>query len=97
MTAPTRDQQRTMLTALRATIRQLHPTATAAHLETSDQNVGYGFWLTDIVLADGTLLATSDPDALRRTHDAVETYLDLDWDDLVGEDRHGRATLTLPA
>jgi hypothetical protein len=72
-------------------IRAAHPTATKAVFETSDQNVGYGFWLLDVWLPDLSSAEMSP----KLTDDVNDLLVDVDWDDVMGEDGHGFAVVEL--
>lgn len=89
----TRLTDRRNLTKALLAVKTSQPTATAVVLTTSDQNT-YGFWLTDVTLPGGSLRET-DPEALDVLSDTVWDMLcDLDWNGVVGEDRHGNATVS---
>lgn len=73
-------------------IRRAHPTAVKVSFETSDQNY-YGFLLDTVTDADGTEIELTDG-----LYGEVAEYVeDLEWNGVMGEDRHGYATLKLTA
>jgi hypothetical protein len=77
-------------------IREAVPTATTADFATSDQD-SYGFTLVDVTLADGTKLSDNDLNDYDILTDAVEIYInDLSWNGVMGENRHGDVTITIP-
>ena len=79
------------------TVRQMVPDAQDAVLATSDQG-HEGFALRDVTLADGRRLSVVDPGRLTEVDEATWAHLaGLSWDATVGEDRHGNATITVPA
>lgn len=89
-------KQKTLLDQLTAKVRELYPTATTLHVSTTDQNVGYGFVLDDIKGADGVTLLPADERARYRVYDELWPMLgDLDWDGVVGEDKHGNAVVAV--
>lgn len=76
-------------------VREQVPGAVAIELETTDQDY-VGFKLTDVVLADGSLLADVDEAKLDAVADAVWDHVtQLGWDGLVGEDNGGYGRVTL--
>jgi len=79
------------LAAALAIVRNGAPGAFSVVLCTSDQQVGYGFILSDVRDIEDESLPH---EAFARLEDEVNEYLsDLDWDGVVGEDHHGYATL----
>ena len=68
-----------------------YPEAAVAVFETSDQNVGYGFFLMDVRDRGGLSLWGNTTDLQRDwMRDAAEPFLmDIDWDGVIGEDEHG--------
>lgn len=83
---------RTTLNAAIRIVLESVPGPAALVLTTSDQQVGYGFVLTDVRLDNGQLLSDLDPGALEFVQDETADLLgDIDWDGIVGEDDHGNA------
>lgn len=83
-------------------VRQHCPTAVAVHLATSDQD-RYGFILTGVEYADGTRADQdwSDDGPLNPlpgdVADQVNDLLsDIDWNGVVGEDKHGYVEIEIP-
>lgn len=85
------------LARLRTALRQIRhhlPDAAVAHLDTTDQQIGAGFLLSDVTDANGATLRATGWDTLA---DAVEQHLtEVRWDAVVGEDEHGHAVLAVP-
>jgi hypothetical protein len=76
-------------------IRERFPHAVAVDLETTDQDT-IGFVLRDVILPEGKRLETTDVKALDSLADKVWPLLSsLGWDGVVGEDRHGYATVPM--
>jgi|SRR3954467_817760 len=89
------ESQMSMLHNALTLIRDAVPAACQARLSTSDQG-NYGFALTDVLDAQGEPLIVADQLWTDLT-DALWPYLaNLDWDGVVGEDKHGYATLQIP-
>ncbi len=90
------DDQRAMLRRILALVREAFPTATWVELETTDQNMGHSFWLTDVEFADGTN-ATDTTAGEQRLEVLQEVcyddLYDLLWNGVVGEDKHGYASV----
>lgn len=66
-----------------------------AHLETSDQNVGYGFVVKALYQnRRGTPVSHHELDRVNASLEELG-LLDIDWDGPVGEDPHGYAWIDL--
>ena len=77
------------------TVRHHVPEATSIDLTTTDQSP-YGFRLDRVVLPDGRRLDEVDPARQELFEDEVNGRLiDIDWNGVVGEDRTGRARISL--
>ena len=79
-----------------ALVREKVATASTVDLATTDRNF-YGFWLSEVILADGAMMSATSPDAFEELSDEADDLLGaLDWNGVVGESAQGYATLDVP-
>lgn len=71
-------------------LRSNHPDVVEVTFESSDQNY-YGFWFLSATGADGAEVELTDTE-IDEINDHVH---DVAWDGVMGEDRHGYATIKL--
>ena len=88
------EQHHALCTALDL-IRTTVPNSIRACISTSDQDY-YGFVLVDVELTEDELLSRTGDELLCSLNDDLFEHLaDLDWDGVVGEDKHGLAFFPL--
>lgn len=92
MARDTKTDTHNLALALDAIRRDL-PTAKYALFETSDQSMGYGFWFHGVAQGpDGGPEVEAGDSLFGEVRDYVE---DIDWNGVMGEDKHGNARIDL--